>query len=80
MAITYYGLFGLNDKKPSGLFREIKNDRKKELHYEVLDPQGEWFADPSLVQHLHGYSDEAEEITEAEALEFIASVTAEARE
>ena len=70
MAIKYFGLYGLTEKKPSGLVRRTKD--KRGLWYEYLDARGEWVGDPNLVRHFWGYSDEAEEITEAEALKFIA--------
>ena len=68
--ITYYGLFGLTEKKPSGLFRVVK--KGKVSYPEGLNDKGEWEFNPELSRHLNGYSDEAEEITEAEALKFIA--------
>jgi len=70
--ITYYGLYGLNErdyKFPSGMMRVISEPGK--LWYERIDGKGNWIFDSELVRHMMGYSDEAEEITEELAKEYI---------
>lgn len=75
MATTYkyYELRGLGDDKdemPSGLFRVVRSEDG--LWYEKITLDGNWVEDNSLIRHLAGYSDEAEETTKKKADEFVA--------
>jgi hypothetical protein len=67
----YYELRGLGrsatTEMPSGMFREVESDGK--LWYERITLYGEWVGDNSLIRHIAGYSDEAEEITKKRAKE-----------
>jgi hypothetical protein len=65
----YYELRGLgesaNTEMPSGMFRVAESEDG--LWYERITLDGNWEMDNSLVRHVAGYSDEAEEITSKRA-------------
>jgi hypothetical protein len=73
----YYELRGLGrsatTKMPSGMFREVESDGK--LWYERITLDGKWVGDNSLIRHIAGYSDEAEEITKRRAAKIEAYFT-----
>ena len=54
---------------PSGLFRVARSEDG--LWYEYITLEGNWVEDSSLIRHLAGYSDEAEETTQKKADEFV---------
>ncbi|MBA7496822.1 hypothetical protein ES702_07431 [subsurface metagenome] len=71
----YYGLFGVNLKKPSGIFRLVYNDKDRSLyHPEGLDKDFKWEFNPMLTRYINGYSDAAEEITEQQANAYLEKV------
>jgi hypothetical protein len=65
----YYELRGLGEsattKMPSGMFRVVESEDG--LWYERITLEGNWVVDNSLVRHVAGYSDEAQEITKKRA-------------
>jgi hypothetical protein len=73
----YYELRGLgessNTKMPSGMFRIAETEDG--LWYERITLDGNWEMDNSLVRHVAGYSDEAEEITKRRAAKIEAYFT-----